>query len=246
MKFQNDIVMITGGSNGIGQGLAKAYSDQGATVIILDLDERKGRELVDTLPSKAYFYFCDLRNPDQIQRTIQKLEMEIGIPTILINNAGISTFKDFFSLTVEDWENVIQTNLRSVFLCSQELAKRWKDLNIHGRIVNMASTRAFMSEPNTEAYSSSKGGIFSLTHALSMTLSPYHIRVNSISPGWIETRQYDGLRPIDHSQHPSLRVGRPEDVAKASFYLTDPENTFVTGENIVVDGGMTKKMIYEH
>lgn len=101
-----------------------------------------------------------------------------------------------------------------------------------------------MSEPNSEGYAASKGGIYSLTHALALSLSPFHITVNSISPGWIENNHYDRLSPQDHLQHPSGRVGRPEDIANLCLFLAKEENDFINGENIVVDGGMTKKMIY--
>jgi NAD(P)-dependent dehydrogenase (short-subunit alcohol dehydrogenase family) len=117
--------------------------------------------------------------------------------------------------------------------------------NSGGCIVNIASTRALMSEANTFAYSASKGGILSLTHSLAVSLGPDKIRVNAISPGWIETGDYHSLSETDHSQHPAGRVGKPADIVKACFYLTDPDNDFVTGTNIVVDGGMTRKMIYE-
>jgi len=102
-----------------------------------------------------------------------------------------------------------------------------------------------MSEPDSEAYAASKGGIVALTHALAASLSKDKITVNCISPGWIETGDYDQLRPIDHEQHLSGRVGKPEDIARACLYLTAKENDFVTGINLIVDGGMTRKMIYE-
>jgi NAD(P)-dependent dehydrogenase (short-subunit alcohol dehydrogenase family) len=113
-----------------------------------------------------------------------------------------------------------------------------------GAIVNIASTRALMSEPNSEAYAASKGGILSLTHALAVSLAGDHIRVNAISPGWIETGDYGKLRQIDHAQHPAGRVGKPDDIARACLYLCHDENDFITGTNIVIDGGMTRKMIY--
>jgi hypothetical protein len=102
-----------------------------------------------------------------------------------------------------------------------------------------------MSEPNSEAYAATKAGILGLTHALAASLSEARITVNAISPGWIETKHYDSLKPIDHDQHFSKRVGTPEDIARACLYLTDPKNDFVTGINLVIDGGMTRKMIYE-
>ncbi len=144
----------------------------------------------------------------------------------------------------DDWNDILSANLSSVFYCSKEAASLMKDKG--GSIINMASTRATMSEPNTEAYSASKGGIASLTHSLAITLSKYGIRVNSVSPGWIQTEEYESLREIDHTQHPANRVGKPEDIAKACLFLADPDNDFITGEDLVVDGGMTKKMIYHH
>ena len=101
-----------------------------------------------------------------------------------------------------------------------------------------------MSEPGAEAYAAAKGGIVALTHALAVSLGADRIRVNCVSPGWIATSSYDALRDVDHAQHPAGRVGKPEDVARACLYLTDPANDFVTGVNLVVDGGMTRRMIY--
>lgn len=119
-------------------------------------------------------------------------------------------------------------------------------------MVNIASTRAFMSEPGSEAYGASKGGLLALTHALAVSLGPLGIRVNAVSPGWIETSEWKAggkakppeLRPADHDQHPAGRVGRPEDVAAACLYLCSARAGFVTGTNVTVDGGMTRKMIY--
>jgi NAD(P)-dependent dehydrogenase (short-subunit alcohol dehydrogenase family) len=141
-------------------------------------------------------------------------------------------------------------NLTSHFLCSQLFAPAL--MQTKGCIINIASTRALMSEPNTEPYSASKGGILALTHSLAVTLGPRGVRVNCVSPGWIDTSAWQvkptpsGLRRRDHRQHPAGRVGRPEDVAAACLFLADPgASGFLTGANLVVDGGMTRKMIYE-
>ena len=158
---------------------------------------------------------------------------------------GKGVFKSFYDLTIEEWDDVINTNLRSVFLCSREVAKIMRDQDSKGSIINMSSSRAYMSEPNTESYSASKGGIMAITHALANSLADAHITVNSISPGWIETKDYENLREIDHEQHLSKRVGKPEDIARACLFLTNPQNNFITGTNLMVDGGMTVKMIYE-
>jgi NAD(P)-dependent dehydrogenase (short-subunit alcohol dehydrogenase family) len=168
----------------------------------------------------------------------------------LINNAGISRFKSLEGTTLADWQAVIGTNLTGAFLCSKYAAPHLRERG--GAIVNIASTRALMSEADTEAYAASKGGIVALTHALAVSLGPA-VRVNCISPGWIETGEWEkksARRAPRHSerdrlQHPAGRVGVPEDIAALVDYLISPEAGFITGANFVVDGGMTRKMIYE-
>ncbi|PLR81417.1 3-ketoacyl-ACP reductase [Bacillus canaveralius] len=244
--FENKIVIVTGGSHGIGKGVATAFAEKGASVIIADVDEESGETVERALRSKhykAHFIRTDVKNEESVRTLVNKTIEKYAAVDILINNAGISKFHSFFEMTLDDWNEVIDTNLKSVFLCSREAAKHMKESG--GSIVNIASTRAFMSEPDTEAYSASKGGIIALTRSLARTLSPYRIRVNSISPGWIEVNDYEGLRDTDHEQHLSKRVGKPADIGKGCLYLADPANDFVTGENIIIDGGMTRKMIYE-
>ena len=161
---------------------------------------------------------------------------------ILINNAGVMCTKSPYELTVDEFDHVLHTNLRGAFLCAREAA-RYIRRESGGSIVTF-HPRATMSEPDAEAYAASKGGISALTHALAASFSQDHIKVNSISPGWIETKDEENLREIDHQQHLSNRVGTPKDIVKACFYLTDEDNQFVTGTDLVVDGGMTRKMIY--
>ncbi|WP_394218989.1 SDR family NAD(P)-dependent oxidoreductase [Halobacillus trueperi] len=240
MTKQNETVLITGVAQGIGRGLAIAYAEKGYRVIGCDVNAEKGRK---TMEGMGLFLHCDVSDPKQVETLFHKINESFSI---LINNVGVSDFKSMFELDVDEWDRVLNTNLRSCFLFSKYAAERWKKDETSGRIVNMASTRAFMSEPDSEAYAASKGGIFALTHAMAASLSPYNIRVNSISPGWIHAGDPDELRDKDHDQHLSNRVGTVDDIAKACFYLTDEENSFVNGENVTVDGGMTRKMIYEH
>lgn len=251
MDFIDQVVVVTGAGNGIGRGVAKAYSEKGAKVIIADVDGEAGQKLEKELTEKgrqALFVETDVRKPEEITRLMKQTTAQFGQINILINNAGVSRWKSPYELTVEGWDDILNINLRASFLCVREAAKimRNNERERGGSIVNIASTRAFMSEIHSEAYAASKGGIVALTHALAISLGADNIRVNAISPGWIETNDYQSLRTIDHQQHPVNRVGRTQDIAKACFYLTDPENDFVTGENIIVDGGMTRKMIYEH
>jgi NAD(P)-dependent dehydrogenase (short-subunit alcohol dehydrogenase family) len=173
------------------------------------------------------------------------------VPDVLVNNAGIGHTAPVLDLTAGDFDRVIAVNLRGAFLCSQACARQMIARGKSGAIVNIASTRALMSEPDTEAYAASKGGIVALTHAMAISLGPKKIRVNCISPGWIEVADWQFTpraktpqhSQADREQHPVGRVGRPEDIAEACFFLAEHAG-FMTGQNLVVDGGMTVKMIY--
>jgi NAD(P)-dependent dehydrogenase (short-subunit alcohol dehydrogenase family) len=248
MDFTNKVVIVTGGANGIGRGVATAYAVKGAKVVVADIDLKAGNLAADEIRSRGgevLFEKTDVRKQEDIIRLMKVTKSTFGKIDILINNAGKGVFKSPYEITVEEWDDVIQINLRSVFLCSREAAKYMRDNEDGGAIVNIASTRALMSEPNSEVYAASKGGIVAVTHALAASLSDDRITVNAISPGWIHNGDESQLTALDHNQHLSKRVGKPSDIARACLYLTNHENDFVTGINLVVDGGMTRKMIYE-
>lgn len=227
--------IITGAAQGIGRAIAAHYVEAGYNVVMADIQQ--------AALEGAMFIKTDVRDEASVQALMAHAYEQFGSIDVLINNAGKVVFVDPLELTMAQFDDVLNTNLRSVFVCTKEAVKYMKETG--GSIVNMASTRAFMSEPHTESYAASKGGIIALTHAFARSLAPYHITVNSISPGWIETTHYDDLRDIDHAQHLSNRVGKPDDIARACLFLTNPDNNFITGENVTIDGGMTKKMIYE-
>ncbi|MDR2956173.1 MAG: SDR family oxidoreductase [Prevotella sp.] len=247
--IQGKIVFVTGGASGIGKGIVTAFCQAGADVIFCDMNEAGGKRLCEELESyRCTFVKADVSNESELTTTVNDIIKRKGNIDIIVNNAGVGNFGSILDVSVEDFDKVLRINLRPVFITAKLLAKHRADnpyLNSYGRIVNIASTRYLMSEPNSEAYAASKGGIVSLTHALALSLSKYNITVNCISPGWIETGDYDQLRPIDHKQHPSGRVGVPQDIAQTCLFLCNPANNFINGQNIVVDGGMTKKMIYE-
>lgn len=248
MTFQNIVVVVTGAAQGIGFGVAKAFAEQGAKLVMADLNEDQGAAAAAAIRNEgrqAIFVPCDVRKEEDIRKLMKAAEDEYGRIDVLINNAGVSRWKSPLELSVGEWDDVLNTNVRSCFLATREAARSMKRNGVSGAVVNIASTRALMSEPNSEAYAASKGAIVALTHAMAVSLGPDQIRVNCISPGWIETQDYDSLKPADHEQHPAGRVGRPEDIAKACLYLADPDNSFVTGTHLVIDGGMTRKMIYE-
>lgn len=243
--FQNKTVIVTGAAQGIGRSVATHFAKAGANVVIADLEHDLGVQLAGELQKEGYsaiFAETDVRSEESVTQLMEMAAARFGEIHILINNAGKGKWISPLELSLEDWDDIINTNLRSVFLCSREAAKQ---MNSGGAIINLASTRAVMSEPNSESYAATKGGILALTHALASSFGELNITVNSISPGWIETGDYDALRPSDHEQHFSNRVGKPDDIARACLYLANPENNFITGTDLTIDGGMTKKMIYE-
>jgi len=247
-SFHEKTVLITGAGAGIGKQLAHGYAEQGAFVILADRDEATVEQVLLSIKSEGgdgLAYTIDVSNPEQISSMMESIADVHGKLDILINNAGLGVWKSPYDLELDEWDYVINTNLRGTFLCSREAAKLMRHNPEGGSIINISSTRALMSEPNSEAYAASKGGILSLTHAMAVSLGRDRITVNAICPGWIETGDYEVLRAIDHEQHPAMRVGRPQDIVKACFYFSDPDNDFVTGTHLVVDGGMTKRMLYE-
>ena len=241
--------IVTGGAQGIGRGIVTRMIGEGARVVIADTDAEALEEITSDLGSDSVGVLCDVGSGDQIKQLVSSA-LEFGSKlNWIVNNAGISANGPFELLTLEDWNRVIGVNLTGAFLLARHAVPHLRAAR--GTIVNIASTRALMSEPDTEAYSASKGGILALTHALAASLAP-DVRVNCVSPGWIETRDHQKSRarvPVHHSeadrgQHLVGRVGVPDDIAAMVTFLCSSESGFVTSQNFVIDGGMTKKMIY--
>lgn len=243
--FSGKVVVVTGAAHGIGRSIALKFVSLGAIVVIADINVEKGEAFEKSITEcggNALFVPTDVSDPQSVEALFEIVNSYHRQIDVLVNNAGISEWKSPFELSLENWDRIINTNLRGVFLCSREAALRMPE---GSAIVNIASTRAIMSEPNSEAYAASKGGIVALTHAMAASLAEKRIQVNCISPGWIEVDDYTSLRAVDHTQHFSKRVGNPDDVARACVFLADPANNFISGENLVIDGGMTRKMRYE-
>ncbi len=243
--------VITGGAQGIGKAVVRRLLGKGIYVFIADVDREAGEEtaLEYAALGSLRFVETDVADETQVQRLATVVRETTGGLDLLVNNAAIGRGGPVTDLALADWNRVIGVNLTGPFLCVKHLAPLLRARK--GAIVNIASTRAFMSEPNTEAYAASKGGIAALTHALAASLGP-DIRVNCISPGWIETeswrktatRRTPTLTPADHAQHPVGRVGRADDIAAMVEFLAFGESGFMTGANVIIDGGMTRKMIY--
>jgi NAD(P)-dependent dehydrogenase (short-subunit alcohol dehydrogenase family) len=223
--------IVTGAAGLIGRGICQALIAEGWTVAAFDL--KPG-------PDGARSVICDVGDEASVKAAFAELGWEaLGL---LVNNAGIAQPDrgPMAELSLAEWRKVTDSHLTGAFLMSRAAIPLLCDAEEGGgAIINMVSTRAFMSEPNTEAYAASKGALVALTHAMAISLGP-KVRVNAIAPGWITDD--DDLRPVDHQQHPVGRVGRPEDIAGAVLYLAGAG--FVTGQVLSVDGGMTRKMIY--
>jgi len=238
--------IITGAGKGIGKSIAECFAANQYHVIIAEKDENLGlatQEAIKEKGEKATFIWTDVSDINDIEKMVAMAVKETGRVDVLVNNAGLSRFESIENITVENWDQILNTNLRGAFFCPREVSKFM--LKHGGAIINIASTRAIMSEPNSEAYAASKGGLISLTHALAASLSQFNIKVNCISPGWIETGNYEKLKPTDHAQHFAGRVGKPLDIAEACLFLASDKSGFISGANLIIDGGMTKKMIYE-
>lgn len=238
-------VLITGGASGIGKAMVEAFCQKGFRVAFCDLNKENGEQTARE--TGALFFPLDVRDKEALEQCMQHLFATWGDIDVLVSNAGISEFSPITETSVDDFDRILSVNLRPAFIIARQLALHRKSLekpNPYGRMILICSTRYLMSEPGSEGYAASKGGLYSLTHALALSLAEWHITVNSISPGWIENLHYEQLSADDHAQHPSGRVGRPEDIARMALFLCEEENDFIDGENLTIDGGMTKKMIY--
>jgi NAD(P)-dependent dehydrogenase (short-subunit alcohol dehydrogenase family) len=235
MRSSQRVALVSGGGHGIGAAIAQRLIADGCRVVVADLDPARGADAEATGAR-----FADVGDEAQVAQLLGGIAAQEGRLDALVCNAGIMVRKPLAALTLDDWSRVLRTNLTSIFLlvrAGEAMLRATK-----GAVVTIASTRAHMSEPNTESYAASKGGIVALTHALSISLGP-EVRVNCISPGWIDVRG-ETLSAQDHAQHPAGRVGVPADIASLASWLLGAESGFVTGAEFVVDGGMTRKMIY--
>ncbi len=251
MKNQNRVAIITGAGRGIGKAIAHRLVSEGIAVVIAEIEKESGLETEKQLSAigSAYFMATDVRSERSVKNVVGRTLKKFGRIDVVVNNAARIAYRPLATLTLKEWDDTLATNLTGPMLmakyCAPHLAKT------KGVIINIASIRAMISGPDQEAYGSTKGGLAALTHCLAISLGP-NVRVNSICPGWIDTSQWQKststyrlkLRPIDHTQHPAGRVGRPEDIAETVAFLADPKNSFITGSNFVIDGGMMKKMMY--
>ena len=237
-------IVITGGANGIGRCIAETFLREGALVTIIDVEQVAGQHLRRRY-DKCRFFHGDIAKKSELEKFVNSLETPVNG---LIHNACISRGGILSNCSYEDFEEVQRVGITAPYYLTSLLVQK-NLLASNASIVNISSTRAFQSQPDTESYSAAKGGIIALTHAMAISLAG-KARVNAISPGWIETSTYhEGDETTDHSkqdneQHPVGRVGTPEDIAQMVLFLCSDKASFITGENITIDGGMSRLMVY--
>lgn len=223
--FGGKVVIVTGGARGIGRCIREQFEAAGATVCVIDLLEND-------------YFTGDLSDKETLERFVRKVVAEHGRVDCLINNAA-PAMCGLSAGSYEDFEYALRVGVTAPFYLTKLLTPYFAE---GASIVNISSSRDRMSQPETESYTAAKGGIAALTHALAVTLGG-KVRVNSVSPGWIDN-SYTTYKGPDAAQHPAGRVGIPPDIAHMVLYLCSDMAGFITGENICVDGGMTRLMVY--
>jgi NAD(P)-dependent dehydrogenase (short-subunit alcohol dehydrogenase family) len=247
MRLKGKTAVITGGAKGIGLACARRFAQEGAHLVLADIDADAGKAAAAELAAtgcRIEFDVADVGDKNDVSRVLDVAERSFGGVDILVANAGIYVTGEFLEITEEDFEHVLRTNLTSVFLCGQAAARLMVRQARGGSIVNLSSINALMPNPDAIAYATSKGGINALTKGMAIALSQYGIRVNALGPGTILTdlareavlKNDEALGRV-LSRTPLGRLGMPEEVAAAAAFLASDDASYITGQTIYVDGG---------
>jgi NAD(P)-dependent dehydrogenase (short-subunit alcohol dehydrogenase family) len=248
-RLKGKIAIITGAARGIGATTARFFVNEGATVAIFDMKEDQGQALADELnggAKRALFCRCDVTNSAEIEQAVQKVVEELGLPTVLFNNAGIAIVGGIEELTEEEWDRQYAVNVKSIFLVSRAVIPHMRAAG-GGSIINMGSESAFVGFPMHPAYCSSKAAVVHLSRSMAVRYATEGIRVNSLCPGTIETELFREFLAAQSDPaaveaeikrlHP-LGIGQPEDIAWAAVYMASDESRYMTGTPLLVEGGI--------
>ncbi|WP_256391791.1 SDR family NAD(P)-dependent oxidoreductase [Natronoarchaeum rubrum] len=241
-RFDGDVVVVTGSTRGLGETIARRFAAEGAAVVVSGRTVEDGEAVAASIredEGEATFVEVDLRDPDAVAALIDAAAEEYGTLDVVVNNAGVETYTGVEEATMEDWNLVVETDLRAYWLCVKRAAEHMNE----GAVVNVSSNHAFATTPEMFPYNAVKPAVEGMTRAMALDLGP-EIRVNSVAPGWTEIeRTTEGLDEETHERakasHPLGRLGRPEDIAGAVTFLASDDAAFVTGTSLVVDGGRT-------
>lgn len=247
-KLANKTAIVTGGTKGIGKSIALTFADEGAHVIIVGRNGKAGEQVVTDTKGKISFIKADVSKPSEVQHLIRQTVQQTGRLDILVNNAGVQHEQTIEHTSLEDWDNVMDVNVKSVFLCSKYAIPHMRNQG-GGKILNTASIDGYWAEPGLGAYSTSKGAVLSLTKSIALDFAHDGILCNAICPGYIETEMTESYMQTQNNpeqarqqlaaSHPVQRIGKPEDIAEAAVWLSSQESNFITGQSITVDGGLT-------
>lgn len=237
------VALVTGGAQGIGYACGEAIAEDGARVVLADVNAAGVEAAAERLGGDAVGLACDMGDPAQVTALFDRIEAEIGPVAILVNNAGIAQPGDFLELPLEQYQRVIDVNLTGTFVALQRAARTMVARGIKGAIVNMSSINAQVAIPSIAAYCASKGGVMQLTKVAALALAEHGIRVNAVGPGSIDTEMMAGVNANPEamkmvmSRTPLKRIGTPREIGDVVAFLASDKASYVTGETIYVDGG---------
>lgn len=254
MRLKDQVAIITGSGRGIGRGIAQEFAKEGTRVVIATLDQDEGKAVAKEIRQSggdALFIQTDVSAEQGIKGMVEQVIDKYGRLDTLVNNAGITLFKPLLEATVEDWENVVNVDLRGVFLCSKYAAVEMRKQH-SGSIINISSNHAIATLPDAEIYAAAKAGVNGMTKSMAQSLGSYGIRVNAICPGFTETPHYRKwlkekparIEKEVSALHATSRIGEPEDVGKLAVYLASDAAEMMTGEALVLDGGVSTRLYH--